>query len=192
MSVAVAGEPGIVLRPLRRVEYERLVEDGLLGDDEPVELLEGAIVEMMTEGPRHRWLIDGLQDHLSWNLSRSLRVTTGHPFAAGDLSEPEPDLAVIRRGSYGPDRHPDTALLLIEVAHSSLPKDLGIKVRVYAAAGVPEYWVVDLVHDIVHVFSDPSARGYARHVEHTFDEALDAVGVAVVIRDLLASEAATD
>lgn len=58
----------------------------------------------------------------------------------------------------------------------------------YAASGVPEYWVVDLVHHVVHVFTRPGAEGYAGHGEHSFDQPLDAAGVQVVIRDLVAAD----
>lgn len=167
-----------------RSEYERLVDLGLL-DDAPVELLEGMLVEMSPEGPRHRWVIDLLADHLTHALPRQWLVAAGHPWIAGDVSLPEPDLAIVPRARYE-RRHPDEALLLVEVAHSSLRKDLTAKATLYAAAGAPTYWVIDLTRDVVHVHTDPTPEGYRSVVEQPFDDPLDVAGVRVVLSELLA------
>ena len=84
---------------------------------------------------------------------------------AGDHSEPEPDLAVVPDEDYSA-RHPLSAALVVEVARSSRGIDLGVKARVYAATGVPEYWVLDLANRCLYVHRGPSARGYDEVVVH--------------------------
>jgi hypothetical protein len=147
------------IRPIRRDEYDRMVELGLF-EDERVELLAGVLVEMSPQGTPHaevmtrltRWLIQGLGDRAA--------VRPQLPFALDDYSEPEPDLAVVPPGDYS-DAHPGRALLLIEIADSSLNKDRRIKARSYAAAGVPDYWIVNLVDRIIEVHRGPTAEGFA-------------------------------
>ena len=148
------------IRPLRRAEYDRLVRVGVF-EDERIELLRGALVEMTPQGAPHadcaallaRMLILGLGEHAS--------VRAHSPFAASDDSEPEPDVAVYPPRRYA-DGHPQTAHLLIEVADSSLRKDRGIKSEIYAEAGVPEYWIVDVVRGVVEVRTAPVDGHYTR------------------------------
>ena len=102
-------------------------------------------------------------------LTRALPTTTQvrcHlPFAASEVSQPEPDVAVYPARTFGRD-HPDTAFVVIEVAESSLGKDRGIKSEIYAEAGVPEYWIVDLVHRAVEVRTAPRDGHYTRTVTY--------------------------
>ena len=149
------------VRPLRRVEYDRLVEEGFFGEDEKIELLEGVIVQMTPQGIGHAAAIERLTHLLVLALAPRARVRVQLPYAASDISEPEPDLAVVPPGQPE-DSHPDRALLLIEVADSSLAKDRRVKTRIYAAAGVPEYWVVDVAGRTIEVRSDPGEDAYRR------------------------------
>lgn len=80
-----------------------------------MELLEGALVEVFPEGARHHWVMEELAEHLIQSLSGELKVRVGGPFAASDVSQPEPDIAVVPRARYDAE-HPSTALLLVEVA----------------------------------------------------------------------------
>jgi len=90
------------------------------------------------------------------------------PFAALDTSEPEPDVAVVPLGDYD-DEHPSTALVIIEVAESSLRHDRGIKQRIYAQAGVPEYWIVNTSEKCVEIYSEPAAHSYQQCVKVDHD-----------------------
>jgi hypothetical protein len=139
------------LRPLSRVEYDRLVELGLF-EDERVELLYGVLVSMSPQGPAHNEVIDRLTEFLVPALLGRARVRIQGAFAASEDSQPEPDVAVFPRDNYR-EAHPTQALLVIEVADSSLGKDRGIKKELYAAAGVPEYWIVNLEERVVEVYS---------------------------------------
>jgi Uma2 family endonuclease len=130
-------------RPLRRVEYDLLVEHGRFAE-ERVELLEGVIVEMSPQGPAHANVVERLTRFLVLALQGRAVVRPQSAFAASDSSEPEPDLAVVEPGRGLTDPHPREAFLIVEVADSSLLKDRGLKSSLYARAGVPEYWIVDL------------------------------------------------
>jgi len=146
------------VRPLKRVEYERLVHEGLF-EDEHVELLGGAIVEMSPHGTRHASAIMLLSKLLVRAAGDSAEVRTQLSFAASDESLPEPDIAVVPPGRYR-DAHPSRALLLVEVSAESLRKDRVLKAEVYARAGVPEYWIVNVVDECVEVRTLPRDGAY--------------------------------
>jgi Uma2 family endonuclease len=148
-----------LLRPLRRVEFERMVEQGFFDEDEKIELLDGVIVQMTPQGIGHAAAIERLTQILVLALAPRARVRVQLPYAASDISEPEPDLAVVPPGD--PERsHPRQSLLLVEVAESSLSKDRRVKTRIYAAADVPEYWVVDVAGRTIEVRTVPREDSY--------------------------------
>lgn len=184
-SDALALEP---TRPLMRSEYDRLVEAGVF-DDEKIELIEGRLVLMSPEGSPHAEVITALGRLLVLALDGRARIRSGHPLAVSDISEPEPDLAAVAIADYWTG-HPTTAYLAIEVAHSSLRKDRVIKPALYAGAGVPEYWIVDLNARTVTVLSEPGADGYARRAEHRTGTSITLVAfpdVAIAVDDFLPS-----
>ena len=146
------------LRPLSRSEYDRLVELGAFEDD-AVELLYGVIVPMSPRGPRHAATVARLTRVLLAGIGARAEIRTHSPFAASEVSEPEPDLAVVPVGDWDLD-HPGSAHLLIEVSASSQRRDRGPKLRLYAAAGVPEYWLVDLESRAVEVYTEPADGHY--------------------------------
>jgi Uma2 family endonuclease len=148
------------VRPLKRTEYETMVVAGLF-EDERVELLEGVIVEMSPQSPSHAAAIQRLDRVLQRLIGDRASIRVQMPFAAGDLSLPEPDVAVVPLGDYE-TAHPARALLVIEVADSSLRKDRRLKVEVYARGVVPEYWVVSLGNGLVEVYTDPADGAYRR------------------------------
>jgi Uma2 family endonuclease len=148
------------VRPLKRAEYERLVAEGAF-DDERVELLGGVIVEMSPRDPRHDFAIERLTA-LLFELGRGrASVRPQLSFVASDDSVPEPDLALVPIADYSA-AHPTTALLVIEVSNASLRKDRSIKAEIYARAGVPEYWVVDLTGRCVEVRTEPQDGVYTK------------------------------
>jgi Uma2 family endonuclease len=174
------------LEPLHRftaAEYNRLIESGGLDEDARVELLDGLLVAVSPKSPAHenavafllRWLMTAALD-----LGRyELRVAS--PLSLADDSQPEPDLAVIALDSPRPF-HPASAALVIEVAVSSLPRDLQVKPGRYAAAGVSEYWVVDLTGRRVVVHTEPATSGYARTV--TVGDGVQLAPVSVALTPL--------
>ena len=161
-SVSAVVSAGFVerVRPLRRVEFDRMVEMGLF-DNERVELLKGFIVRMSPQKSRHAGAVQYLTQFFVQALSSgraSVRVQL--PLAAGDDSEPEPDIALVPAGAYR-DHHPDSAYLVIEVAETSLAADRE-KAEVYAEGGIEEYWIVDTAHDLIEVRTDIVDGVYTR------------------------------
>jgi Uma2 family endonuclease len=150
------------IRRFSRAEYDRLVELGLF-DEEHVELLRGMLVTMSPQGVEHAGLAAWFTERLIRALDASWDVRCGLPYAASDDSEPEPDLSVSRKGQTV-FAHPSSAMLLVEVSNSSLAKDRGIKTPIYAEAGVPEYWIVDVTGDElrIEVHTDPQNGDYRR------------------------------
>jgi Uma2 family endonuclease len=153
------------IRPLRRVEFDRMVESGVFDEDEHIELLGGALVAMSPQGDRHSDCAGLMMTLLIRMLGDRASVRAHSPFAAGEYSQPEPDVALYPPRRYG-HGHPSDALLVAEVSDSSLRKDRGIKSEIYAEAGVPEYWIVDLAHGTVEVRTSPLNGVYSRVVTH--------------------------
>lgn len=113
---------------------------------ERIELIEGEIVAMAPIGPTHAGIVDLLADHLREQLGRRAIVRVQNPLRLSPRSEPRPDLVVLRpRPDFYARAHPGSrdALLVVEVAESSLAYDRDVKVPLYARAGIPEGWVVD-------------------------------------------------
>jgi Uma2 family endonuclease len=184
-AVAVTIDPGLV-RGLKRAEYDRLAELGAFGD-EHVELLYGIVVAMTPKGPPHESVVQRLTRIFSRAFDGHAMVRIGAPLAASDGSEPEPDVAVVPLGDYD-DEHPREALLVVEVSQASLTLDLGAKARLYAECGVHEYWVVNLVDDLLEVRTEIVRGAYARVTPYRRGETLPLPvlrGVTVAVDDIL-------
>jgi Uma2 family endonuclease len=154
------------IRPLLRQEYDRLVDLGAFRD-ERIELLRGHLVEMSPQGLPHADTVSWLCHFLARALDQARwEVRPQVPFAATADSEPEPDIAVTRH-VRSRRSHPNKASLVIEVADSSLLRDRTIKREIYAEAGVPEYWIVDVLSRTIEVFTKPERGSYTR--SKTFD-----------------------
>ena len=139
-------------------EYFDLVTRGVLQPDDRVELLEGVIVAEPPMDPPHASGITRVDRALRRALGERVIIRVQQPFIVGGYSVPEPDVAVVPGTEADYDtQHPTQALLIVEVAASSLPQDRLTKSRIYAAAHVPEYWVVNLRDRCVEVFRDPDA-----------------------------------
>lgn len=149
------------VRGLYRSEFERMVALGMF-EGQRVELIDGQLVEMSPQGDAHSSVTAYLARWFAKYLPQEMQIRQHSGIRAGQLSMPEPDIAVIehRAGHY----QPETAFLIVEVSDSSLRNDVQIKSGVYASLGVPEYWVVDLVHEQVIVHTQPSVRGYKKIV----------------------------
>jgi Uma2 family endonuclease len=146
-------------RPITRAEYHAMAEAGLFLD-EGVELLDGVIVRKMTRSAPHDLVIERLTALLVPRLVGRARVRIQSGFAASDYSEPEPDLAVVPKDEQKADQ-PARALLLIEVAASSLKFDRGTKASIYARAGVPAYFIINVAAHTMEAHTSPEAGRYA-------------------------------
>ena len=128
--------------------------------DQRVELLDGVIVEMTPQGTRHAATVQRLTERLAAAIGDRAGLRVQLPFAASERSQPEPDAAVVPLGDYDLS-HPSQALLVAEVAESSLEKDRRVKAAIYAAVGVPEYWLVDVLAGVIEVRTRPTGEDYA-------------------------------
>ena len=137
-------------------EYFDLVRTGQLDPTDKVELLEGVVVAMAPQGPPHAGMITKITELLVTMFRGRASVRVQLSYLAGPLTVPEPDFAVVPGLPVEYEtRHPDRAHLIIEVADSSLPSDRLSKSRIYAAARVPQYLIVNLRRDCVEVYEQP-------------------------------------
>ena len=149
-------------RRFTRAEYHRMAEVGILRKHDRVELIRGEIVEMSPIG-RHKAFVGNLAQLLIVRLADRATVWVQSSIVLSEDTEPEPDLAVLRRGAVPykeRDAWAEDVLMLIEVADSSLAYDRSTKLRLYAEAGIPEYWVVDCAAESVEVYRTPGPEGY--------------------------------
>jgi Uma2 family endonuclease len=138
--------------------FHRMGETGILGPADRVELIEGEIIDMSPIGVLHAAIVDALVRLFSRCTGESLFIRCQNPLRLDDLSEPEPDVAILRpRADFYTTAHPGPAdvLLVIEVADTSLAYDLGTKVPLYARHGIPEVWVIDAATRRTRVFRQP-------------------------------------
>ena len=144
-------------------EYHRMADAGILHEDDRVELLDGQIVEMSPIYPPHAGCVNRLTRLLSATLGDRATLSVQNPVVLGLHSEPQPDIAVLRPRADGyARRHPEAAdaLLLVEVAGSSLERDRDDKIPSYAEARVPEVWLVNLPADAIEVYRGPVGGRY--------------------------------
>ena len=144
-------------------EYECMSRAGILHEDERVELIDGEVIEMPPIGPGHAGDTKQLNQLFSSRLGTRAIVGVQDPIRLPPGAEPEPDIALLRpRQDFYRTAHPgpDDVLLIVEVAETSLAYDRDVKVPMYAAAGIPEVWVVDVAGGRVLVFREPQADGF--------------------------------
>jgi Uma2 family endonuclease len=158
----------VSLRRFSVEEYHDLIARGTLTDDDRVELLEGYLVYKMAKNPPHETAIRILNRLLLQALPQGWILSSQSPITLDD-SEPEPDFSIVRgTEQLYADRHPgaEDVGLVIEVSDSSLARDRVDKARIYARAGLPVYWVVNLMDRQVEVYTDPGTEsggpGYAQ------------------------------
>jgi Uma2 family endonuclease len=143
-------------------DYSRMAEAGILTESDRVELIEGEIVEMAPIGLRHSLCVAELSNRLVRALGDRAELWCQTPVRLFPDTELQPDVVFIRGPLSRYSEHPGPAdtLLLIEVADTSYRVDRDVKLPLYARAGVAEVWIVDLTHDVVEVFREPSPAGY--------------------------------
>jgi Uma2 family endonuclease len=137
-------------------EYHRMGETGILGPHDRVELIAGEIVTMSPIGGRHMGRVNTLAEQLADLVRADALVSVQNPIRLADYSEPQPDIALLRRDASR-DAVPTVldVILVIEVADSSLDYDRNVKLPLYAAAGIPEAWLVNLPGEMIERYSDP-------------------------------------
>ena len=150
-------------RPFTTTEYHRMIEVGILTEDDRVELIDGEIIEMAPIGPRHTACVKRLAAFLIRKVKQSAVVGVQDPIQLDNRSEPQPDISVLKwRADFYAQGHPlpEDVLIAIEVADTTLESDRNVKLPSYARASIPEAWLVDLVNDRVEIHSSPAQGIY--------------------------------
>lgn len=178
-SLVVPDDP---IYRLSVAQYHDMIRSGILTDDDPVELLEGWLVTKMPKNPRHSLATQLTRDALAGIIPQDWHVDVQEPITTED-SEPEPDVLVVRgnRRDYI-ERHPSPAevALVVEVADATLQRDRTLKLHLYARAGIPTYWILNLPENQLETHSDPSGEGEgAKYTQHTIYRASDTVPVVI-------------
>lgn len=169
-------------------EYHRIADAGLFGDNDHVELVEGEIIDMAPIASRHAACVNRLNRLLVSRLGERAIVSVQSPVRLGDLSEPQPDVAVLSpRSDFYAGSHPGPAdvVVVVEVADTTVGWDRGVKVPLYGRAGVVEVWVVDLAAERVEVSRRPGADGYAESHRAGRGDQLEVLGVSVGVDEIL-------
>ena len=159
----ISNSDSIKLRKWTVSDYRRMLDAGILSEDDQVELLNGQITLMSPQRPPHTTATKRAYDYLKPLLLGKADVRSQSPITLNSYSEPEPDIAVVAIDNFEySDRHPspNEIFLLIEVADSTLTRDLGEKVSAYAQANIQDYWVVNVRERIVHIFRHPLGDTY--------------------------------
>ena len=178
-----------------RSEYYKMAEAGLF-DGKHVELIEGQVIEMSPMGSPHITAVTLAGDTLREAIGRGHFVSTQCPLDFGEISEPEPDIAVIagQVRDYT-EAHPTTAVLIVEVADTSLNYDRTTKASLYAKVGIAEYWILNLIDRQLEVHrtptpdtTQPHGFGYADVTHYAATEEVTPLAMpqaAVTVADLL-------
>lgn len=154
----IAAAPSDPVYRLSVAQYHELIDAGILTSDDPVEMLEGVLVQKMSKKPPHSATTRRARRALERAIPSGFFVDSQEPVTTGD-SEPEPDLCIVRgNDSAYETRHPgpEDAPLIVEVSDTTLATDRGTKKRVYARAQFPVYWIINLIDLVVEVYSAPS------------------------------------
>ncbi len=145
-------------------DYHRMASAGLLGEDDRIELIEGELIAMAPIGQGHAAVVGSLAEALFTACGGRAIVWPQNPIRLDRRSEPQPDLALLRRRAdfYATGERPGPAdvLLVVEVADSSLGFDRTVKLPLYARAGIGELWIVDLKRRVLDAYRTPSGDGY--------------------------------
>ena len=153
-----------ITKPITVAEYDRMIEDGTIGEDDPVELIEGVVVPKMPRKPPHRVSTRKTAKALERMVPPGWYVAVQEAIVIEWDGKPEPDVAVVLAElEYDATRDPLAAecCLVVEVAESSLEYDRTTKRALYATAGIPVYWIVNLIDRVVEVYSTPVGGAYA-------------------------------
>lgn len=138
-------------------EFQRAYDLGVFGYDARLELIEGEIIRKMPQSERHAWGVRAAQEVISRLFVEGHDIRVQMPLGLSTISGPEPDVAVVV-GTFNDYKraHPKTAVLVVEVSDSTLAYDRSTKAALYARAGVPEYWIVNLPDGVLEVHRQPA------------------------------------
>jgi|SRR6185295_10806843 len=173
-------------------EYYKMDEAGILTEQERTELIDGEIIVVGGMGSRHAAVISRVTSLFVKRFNGMALPRFQLPFRIDDYNELQPDAALFKPNeSFYATKHPEPAdaMLVFEISDSSLKYDRDIKLKVYAAANVPEVWIVDLRGNSLLVFRDPSARTYKTSLSFGRDDSISCLAfpdIHLPVRELLA------
>lgn len=171
-------------------EYHQMAEAGILHEDDHTELIHGEIIYMSPIGNHHAAIVRRLANLLTPRLAPQVIVDVQNPVRIGDHSEPEPDIMILPfRDDYYASTGvtPKDVLLLIEVSDSTLRQDRNVKLPLYATAGIPEVWIVDVNKQQLEVYRQPNEDRYQSMQTLTRDDTVAATqfSLSVQVRELI-------
>lgn len=151
-------------------DYHRMIAAGILTEDDRVELIDGRITPMAAVGGAHIYTVNRLTEFFVKHVGPDIEVSVQNPVEVAPHQEPEPDVALIRRlGEPRTPRAVDTPLI-VEVADTTLQQDRTVKLPRYAAASIPQVWIVNLEDRQLEVYTEPSGNTYAQKRTLTPDD----------------------
>ena len=175
----------LIKRKFSADDFERMVEAGILGPEDRVELVEGEVVEMAPIGSRHAACVKRLNRLLGGLLGDRALLGIQDPVRLDAYTQLQPDVAVLRpRADFYAAAHPgpEDVWLVIEVTDSTEGHDRAVKVPLYARAGIPELWLVDLPREVIEVYRQPTAEGYATIEVRGRDERVECEHLGLTLR----------
>ena len=147
-------------------EFHHMWDAGIFPEDKRFELIRGVILEMPAAKPSHSGRVNRLNHLFTARLGESATLSIQNPAAIDDYSEPSPDVSLLKpRGDFYTQSHPlpEDVLLLIEISDTTLRFDTRIKSLIYAEAGIPEYWILNIPQNVLEVRTEPANGRYTRH-----------------------------
>jgi Uma2 family endonuclease len=162
-------------------EFHKMGEAGIFSEDNRVELVEGEIVEMAPIGWRHMEAVNDLARLLFGLAGGRYTISVQNPLVVGEHGEHYPDLVLYRAGVRGRVPEAGDALVVVEVADTTVSYDRNVKLPLYARAGVPEAWLVDLRAGVVEVHSEPREGGYGAIRRYARSERVRSATLAGVV-----------
>jgi Uma2 family endonuclease len=183
--------PWIVRRKLDVFEYARMGEAGILHPEDRVELIEGELIAMAPIGERHAGTSIDLTMVLARAVGDRALVSVGNPVRLDRFNEPQPDFALLRPRAGGYRGHkptPEDVLLLIELSDSTLRLDRTVKLPLYGAHGIFEFWIVNFADRVVEMCRGPTAAGYAEVTRHGADATIAPLAlpdIALLVADIV-------
>jgi Uma2 family endonuclease len=171
-------------------DYHRMAASGIFMEDDRIELLNGEMIEMSPIGPSHTAHVKAINRVLSKLLEGQAIIGVQDPIVLDNLSEPVPDISVLK---WRDDDYllvhptPKEVFLVIEVADSSINIDRSIKLPIYAAAGIADYWIINLPEKKIELYSNPLGAVYQSILEATIDDevTLPVFNLNILVKALL-------
>jgi Uma2 family endonuclease len=163
MVNSVSDMEAIQQHPITVEEFDRMAEAGVFGDRR-IELIDGRLIDVPPQGPPHAGTVSFCGDRFREAFGTRATVRSQLPLPVGSRSEPEPDIALVRRDErFYRDRHPGVGqtFAVVEISQTTQTFDRQVKRRLYGAGRVPEYWIIDVAHDRVEIYREPHDLGYA-------------------------------